>query len=136
MKFSAPWSYESHPFSPSTPLTTSMVIPLWRKNFSDKGSPSVRTTMPSWPFPIPQALQAAADRLSPEIIRNRLEYWTLVIGPKFSERERKAMKLRRFYSIQHIEFCRNFVFKRNFPIHNIFEPSCDMRLWEMTAHKI
>src|SRR6266853_3240443 len=84
----------------------------------------------------PQALQAAADRLSPAIIRNRLEYWTLVLGPKFSERERKAMKLRRFYSIQQIEFCRNFVFKRNFPIHKIFERSCEMGLWEMTAHKI
>jgi hypothetical protein len=84
----------------------------------------------------PQALQAAADRLSPEIIRNRLEYWTLVLGPKFSERERKAMKLHRFYSIQQIEFCRNFVFKRNFPIHKIFERSCEMGLWEMTAHKI
>ncbi len=54
MKFSAPWSYESHPFSPSTPLTTSMVILLWRKNFSAKGSPFVRTTMPSWPSPIPR----------------------------------------------------------------------------------
>ena len=84
----------------------------------------------------PQALQAAADRLSPEIIRNRLEYWTLVLGPKFSERERKAMKLRRFYSIQQIEFCRNFVFKRNFPIHKIFERSCEMGLWEITANKI
>jgi len=84
----------------------------------------------------PQALQAAADRLSPEIIRNRLEYWTLVLGPKFSERERKAMKLRRFYSIQQIEFCRNFIFKRNFPIHKIFERSCELGLWEITAHKI
>jgi hypothetical protein len=113
-----------------------MVIPLWKRNFSDKRSRSERTTMPSSPFPIPQALQAAADRLSPDIIRNRLEYWTLVLGPKFSERERKAMKLRRFYSIQQIEFCRNFVFKRNFPIHKIFERSCEMGLWEMTANKI
>jgi hypothetical protein len=32
----------------------------------------------------PQALQAAADRLSPEIIRERLDYWTLLLGPKFS----------------------------------------------------
>src|SRR6202166_4659091 len=30
------------------------------------------------------ALQAAADRLSPEIIRQRLDYWTLILGPKFS----------------------------------------------------
>jgi hypothetical protein len=84
----------------------------------------------------PQALQAAADRLSPEIIRNRLEYWTLVLGPKFSERERKAMKLGRFHSIQQIEFCRNFIFKRNFPIHKIFQRSCEMGLWEITASKI
>jgi len=84
----------------------------------------------------PQALQAAADRLNPEIIRNRLEYWTLVLGPKFSERERKAMNLRRFYSLQQAEFCRNFLFKRNFPIHKIFERSCEMGLWEMTANKI
>jgi hypothetical protein len=27
----------------------------------------------------PQALQAAADRLSPSIIRPRLDYWTLVL---------------------------------------------------------
>jgi hypothetical protein len=84
----------------------------------------------------PKALQAAADRLSPEIIRNRLEYWTLVVGPKFSERERKAMNLCRFYSLQQVEFCRNFLFRRNFPIHKIFERSCEMGLWEMTANKI
>ena len=26
------------------------------------------------------ALQAAADRLSPDIIRKRLDYWTLILG--------------------------------------------------------
>jgi len=34
------------------------------------------------------ALQAAADRLSPVIIRGRLDYWTLILGPKFSTKER------------------------------------------------
>lgn len=29
----------------------------------------------------PAALQAAADRLSADIIRKRLDYWTLVVGP-------------------------------------------------------
>src|SRR6202041_2700298 len=28
------------------------------------------------------ALQAAADRLSPQIIRKQLDYWTLILGPK------------------------------------------------------
>ena len=36
------------------------------------------------------ALQAAADRLRPDIIRKRLDYWTLILGPKFSAKERKA----------------------------------------------
>jgi len=84
----------------------------------------------------PQALQAAADRLSSEIIRQRLGYWTLVLGPKFSRRERSQMDLRRFYAIAQIEFCRNFIFKNHFPIRNIFERSCEIGLWRMTARKI
>src|SRR5256886_17154346 len=84
----------------------------------------------------PEALQAAADRLDSAVIRKRLEYWTLVLGPKFSQREREAMSLSRFYSIQQIEYCRNFIFKRHFPIHKIFERSCEMGLWRLTAHRI
>src|SRR5215813_4316988 len=67
------------------------------------------------------ALQAAADRLSPEIIRKRLDYWTLILGPKFSPKERKQINLSRFYAIAQIEYCRNFIFKRHFPIHKLFE---------------
>src|SRR5262249_6399405 len=82
------------------------------------------------------ALQAAADKLSPEIIRKRLDYWTFVLGPKFSEKERKKINLSRFYSIAQIEYCRNFIFKRHFPIHQLFERSCELGLWRLTAHKI
>jgi hypothetical protein len=82
------------------------------------------------------ALQAVADRLSPEIIRKRLDYWTFVLGPKFSDKERKKINLSRFYSIAQIEYCRNFIFKRNFPIHKLFERSCELGLWRLTAHKI
>src|SRR5271165_1805385 len=70
------------------------------------------------------ALQAAADRLSPEIIRRRLDYWTLIIGPKFSKKERAKLNLSRFYAISQIEYCYNFIFKRHFPIHKLFERSC------------
>lgn len=81
-------------------------------------------------------LQATADRLHPDIIRKRLEYWTLIVGPKFSKRERQKINLSRFYAIAQIEYCRNFIFKRNFPIHKIFERSCELGLWRLTAHKI
>src|SRR4029079_15493874 len=57
------------------------------------------------------SLQAAADRLSPEIIRQRLDYWTLILGPKFSAKERSRLILSRFYAIAQIEYCRNFIFK-------------------------
>src|SRR5262250_1697688 len=83
-----------------------------------------------------EALQAAADKLSPAIIRERLDYWTLILGPKFSNKERKKINLSRFYSISQIEYCRNFIFKKNFPIHKLFERSCELGLWRLTAHKI
>jgi hypothetical protein len=82
------------------------------------------------------ALQAAADRLSPALIRKQLDYWTLILGPKFSKKERGQMNLSRFYSIAQIEYCRNFIFKRHFPIHKIFERSCEIGLWRLTANRI
>lgn len=82
------------------------------------------------------ALQAAADRLSPQIIRKQLDYWTLILGPKFSKKERGQMSLSRFYAIAQIEYCRNFIFKRHFPIHKIFARSCEIGLWRMTANRI
>ncbi|HTT41310.1 MAG TPA: hypothetical protein VMH32_26940, partial [Burkholderiales bacterium] len=47
-----------------------------------------------------------ADRLSPAIIRKQLDYWTLILGPKFSKKERGQMNLSRFYAIAQIEYCR------------------------------
>jgi hypothetical protein len=81
-------------------------------------------------------LQAAADRLSPQIIGKRLDYWTFVLAPKFSPKERRLLNLSRFYAISQIEYCRNWVFKRHFPIHKLFERSCELGLWRLTADKI
>ena len=46
------------------------------------------------------------------------------------------MNLHRFYAVNQIEYCRNFIFKRHFPIHRIFERSCEIGLWRLTANKI
>ena len=81
-------------------------------------------------------LQAAADRLSAEIIGKQLDYWTFLLGPKFSKKERSQMNLSRFYAIAQIEYCRNFIFKLHFPIHKIFERSCELGLWRLTANRI
>jgi len=82
------------------------------------------------------ALQAAADRLSPQLIRKQLDYWTFLLGPKFSKKERAQINLSRFYALAQIEYCRNFIFKRHFPIHQIFERSCEIGLWRLTANRI
>ncbi|MBI4660338.1 MAG: hypothetical protein HY735_15995 [Verrucomicrobia bacterium] len=84
----------------------------------------------------PRALQAAADRLSPDIIRKRLNHWGLALGPKFSQKERAVMNLNRLHSIQQVEYCRNFIFKRHFPIHQLYERSCDIGLMRLTADKV
>jgi hypothetical protein len=85
-----------------------------------------------WTADVP-ALQAAADRLDPEVIRQRLDYWTLVLGPKFSKKDRTAINLRRAYSLNQVELCRNVIFRRHFPIHKIFERSCELGVFRLTA---
>ena len=81
-------------------------------------------------------MQAAADRLSASIIRKRLDYWTLLVGPKFSKKDRQAINLSRHYSVQQVEYCRNLIFRRNHPIHKLFERSCDMGLLRLVPDKI
>jgi len=84
----------------------------------------------------PAALQTAADRLTDDVIRQRLDYWTWIVGPKFSQADRQAINLKRHYSIQQVEYCRNLIFRRNFPIHKLFERSCDIGLLRMLPDKI
>jgi hypothetical protein len=61
--------------------------------------------------------------------------WTLILGPKFSRKERRQMSLSRSCSIAQIEYHRNLIFKRHFPIHVIFARSCEIGLWRRTANR-
>ncbi len=36
-------------------------------------------------------------------------------------------------AISQIEYCRNFIFKRNFPLHKLFERGCELGLWRLSA---
>jgi len=84
----------------------------------------------------PQALQRVAHRLIPELLKDRFNYWTFHLGPKFSKRECQAMNLHRFYALCQVEYCLNFIFHKAFPIHKLFERSCELGLLELTADKI
>ena len=72
----------------------------------------------------------------PRTIQKRLDYWTLWLGPQFSAQDRQGVNLRRRYSINQIEYCLNFVFRRSFPIHKIFERSCELGLLRLSADKL
>ncbi len=48
---------------------------------------------------------------------------------KFSAKAPRHVKLSRIYAISQAEYCFNFVFKRSFPIHKLFERSCELGLW-------
>jgi hypothetical protein len=85
----------------------------------------------------PAALQEAADRLDGKILQERIDYWALIVGPKFSARERQACAgLHRLYATSQIEYCRNFIFKRHWPLGSIFQRSCELGLYLLTADRI
>jgi hypothetical protein len=84
----------------------------------------------------PEHLQEISERFSREVIKERLEYWTSLLAPRFSEAEKRALSFKRFYSISQVEYCVNFKFKRNFPIRNLFERSCELGLLTLTSDKI
>ena len=83
-----------------------------------------------------EALQKTADSLTPAVIQRRLNYWTMVLGPKFGRRDRQAAKLERSYYVHQVEYCYNFVFRSNHPIRRIFERSCELGLWRVHGERI
>ena len=85
----------------------------------------------------PKALQSAADKLERCHHRETAELLELAARPRsFPRRIAKPSICDRKYSINQIEYCRNFIFKRHFPIHKIFEHSCEMGLFRLAADKV
>jgi hypothetical protein len=79
---SARGSCASVPSSLSRPVTGSTVIPSSPASLSREGAGFRKDDNAFLAVSDPQALPAAADRLSPEIIRKRLGYWTWLVGPR------------------------------------------------------
>jgi hypothetical protein len=44
--------------------------------------------------------------------------------------------LRRFYVMSQIEYWHNFIFRQNFPIRILFQRSCELGLFTLTANKV
>ena len=57
--------------------------------------------------------------------------------PVLAKEAQKQLNLSRFYAISQIEYCRNFIFKRNFPIDKLFSrEAANSGLWQLTANNI
>lgn len=85
----------------------------------------------------PAALQRAADQFSGAILQQRINHWTLAVGPKFSAKEQRACKgLHRMYALSQVEYCRNFIFKRTWPIRSIFRRCCELGSYLLSADRI
>jgi len=74
------------------------------------------------------ALQAVADRLTAELLRERCDYWTAQLAPRFSARERAALPLTYRYSIAQIELATDVVFRRSAPLKALFRRAVDIGL--------
>jgi hypothetical protein len=84
----------------------------------------------------PKRLQQIADRFSPTVIRQRIDYWTFLLAPKFSKKECSRMGLHRYYFISQIERCSNVIFHRHFPIDRLFKRASELALASVTADTI
>jgi hypothetical protein len=134
MKYSTPsscaWARSSRPRPPTNSTATASLNISSIVSASASARTTTRFSRLTTRLPCRPPL-----KLSPEIIRKRLDYWSFILGPKFSAKERRHFKLSRIYAISEVEYCFNFVFKRNFPIHKLVERSCELGLWRSTAHR-
>lgn len=85
-----------------------------------------------------EALQAAADRLGSELLRERCDYWTSRLAPSFTDRERHAIDPAYRYSIGQIELATDVIFHDSARLKERFRRAVDIGLLlggaERTTH--
>ena len=76
----------------------------------------------------PAALQAAADALTPTVLRARCEYWAAKLAPQFSRDEHAATDLHYRYSVGQIELATDVVFEQPSPLRALFRRAVELGL--------
>jgi hypothetical protein len=74
----------------------------------------------------PVALQAAADELTPAVLRARCDYWAAKLAPQFSPAERAAVDLRYRYSLAQVELATDVIFRRPSPLPALFRRAVEL----------
>jgi len=76
-------------------------------------------------------LLKAKENFTPELIQERINYWLDEIGPKLEK-----YPVSYDYFIDQIELARNFVFKGNFFIRELFNRSCELSLQMISIDRV
>jgi hypothetical protein len=76
----------------------------------------------------PVALQAAADALTPSVLRARCDYWAAKLAPSFSPAERAAVDLHYRYSLAQIELATDVIFAEPSPLRALFRRAVELGL--------
>jgi hypothetical protein len=106
-------------------------------NCAEKRFLSPKTIIGLLPSGIPKPCNEPPTNSMGRYCSNALTTGALIVGPKFSARERAAgAGLHRIYAGMQIEYCRNFIFKRHWPIRSIFQRSCELGLYLLTADRV
>jgi hypothetical protein len=86
----------------------------------------------------PDALQVAANALTPAVLQERCDYWTAKLAPSFSPTEQAAMDLRYRYSLAQIELATDVIFAEPSPLRALFRRAVELGLLlggaDRTAH--
>ncbi len=72
------------------------------------------------------ALQAAADRVSPALLERRSAYWVRRLVPTFTPAERGVLQPGYRYSMAQMELATDVVFKRSAPLRAMFQRACEL----------
>jgi hypothetical protein len=76
-------------------------------------------------------LLEAKKSFTPELIRERIDYWLDEIGPTLEK-----YPLCYDYFIDQIEYCRNFIFKSHSYLNELFKRSCELGLQLISTDKV
>lgn len=76
-------------------------------------------------------LLEAKEAFTPQLIRERIDYWLAEIGPTLEK-----YPIRYDYFIDQIEYCRNFIFKSHSYLNELFKRSCELGLQLISSDNV
>ena len=81
-------------------------------------------------------IETLNQRLTPGLLKSRLDYWTLRLAPSFSKAERQELPVCYDYSLSQVEYAIDIAFKRHSYLKNMFDRACELGLLISSADLI